>query len=567
MKAKQLKLIGFFLLVYILAISKPVSGNFNEAVDTLKISCSSEMYTVVSEWAKDFSENNSGVHLQVSNIDREKINSQMDDVNQLLFVKDNDEILNRTDLLWQILVTREIIVPVMNSSNPYKDVICSQGISLERFKQTLNNQELQSWGNLLSNQQETPVQICVSTNPTVQDAIKEILEPTNVKRENLIEKSEDEVLLFLNQNPNAIGFCKLSTLLDENMQTLLAGVSVIPIDKNSNGKIDFIENIYKDANDLRRGAWIGKYPKPFIQKGYSVAGSNFNSKTGVEFLNWVVYNGQQLAEQEGFSPLLYSEQRKSLAKLMINEPIEKIDQQIAQHEPFAITRTDIIILAVLIIGIALLVRTVWAQNRKVAVTIEPESGNNEVFDIDSLKVPKGLLYDKSHTWMHMKEDGAVRIGIDDFLQHITGPITRIKMLHVGDSIKKGEPFLSIVQNGKQLTIYSPISGKIQEQNIALDKNSSIINKSPYQTGWIYLIEPTNWVNEIRFYFMEKKYKEWITSEFQRLKDFMSYTIKPNDLPYAFSTLQDGGEIKTGVLEDFGPKVWEEFQVGFIDKPQ
>ena len=60
----------------------------------------------------------------------------------------------------------------------------------------------------------------------------------------------------------------------------------------------------------------------------------------------------------------------------------------------------------------------------------------------------------------MEQNGIVKVGIDDFLQHITGPITRIKMKNEGDKVKKGEQILSLIQNGKQLNIYAPVSGTI-----------------------------------------------------------------------------------------------------------
>ena len=68
----------------------------------------------------------------------------------------------------------------------------------------------------------------------------------------------------------------------------------------------------------------------------------------------------------------------------------------------------------------------------------------------------------------------------------------------GEKIKKGDIVLSLVQKGKQLNIYSPVSGTIKEQNKALLTNSSLINSSPYSDGWIYMIEPTNWLREIQF---------------------------------------------------------------------
>jgi glycine cleavage system H lipoate-binding protein len=156
------------------------------------------------------------------------------------------------------------------------------------------------------------------------------------------------------------------------------------------------------------------------------------------------------------------------------------------------------------------------------------------------------------------------MGIDDFLQHITGKITRIRMKSRGEKIRKGHPVLTIIQNGKQLNIHAPVSGTIKEQNKALSKNPSKVNESPYTDGWVYVIEPTNWLKESEFLIMWEKYKEWLKGEFSRLKDFVALSIKPN-AAYAH-LLQDGGAPKDGILENLGPEVWEDFQTNFLDQP-
>jgi glycine cleavage system H lipoate-binding protein len=189
-----------------------------------------------------------------------------------------------------------------------------------------------------------------------------------------------------------------------------------------------------------------------------------------------------------------------------------------------------------------------------------------VFDEKSIVVPKGLYYDKSHTWAFMETDGTVRIGIDDFLQHITGPVTRIKMEYPGEMIKKGEKIFSIIQNGKQLSIHSPISGTIKSQNEILAKNTLAINASPYYYGWVYLIEPSNWIRETQFMIMAEKYSEWLKNEFSRLKDFFAASLQANTAEYAHIALQDGGVFKDNILSDFGPEVWEDFQYEFLDSP-
>jgi glycine cleavage system H lipoate-binding protein len=223
----------------------------------------------------------------------------------------------------------------------------------------------------------------------------------------------------------------------------------------------------------------------------------------------------------------------------------------------------LIISAIILTGIIMDSTVRYLRRKKAAVQIANSVSQNAINE-NSLIIPKGLYFDKTHTWAFMDQNGVVKVGIDDFLQHITGPLTRIKMKNKGALVKKGEPILSIIQNGKQLNLYAPISGIIKEQNKTLDTNSSIINSAPYTDGWIYKIEPTNWLRENPLLFMADKYKEWLKNEFSRLKDFLAVTLKDDKEKYAQIILQDGGEIKDGTLSNFGPEVWEDFQTNIID---
>jgi glycine cleavage system H lipoate-binding protein len=189
---------------------------------------------------------------------------------------------------------------------------------------------------------------------------------------------------------------------------------------------------------------------------------------------------------------------------------------------------------------------------------------SKVFNEETIMIPKGMYYDKTHTWAFMEKNGLVKIGIDDFLLHITGSFTRIKMKNHGDKIVKGEALFSIIQNGKQLTINAPISGNIRSINDQLNEDASLISTSNFNEGWIYAIEPTNWVREIQFLFIAENYKEWLKNEFLRLKDFFANIRLANNAEYTTIILQDGGELKDNILAELGPEVWEDFQSKFIN---
>jgi glycine cleavage system H lipoate-binding protein len=196
----------------------------------------------------------------------------------------------------------------------------------------------------------------------------------------------------------------------------------------------------------------------------------------------------------------------------------------------------------------------------------PEQDLNPVPALNEITVssPEGLYYDKTHTWAFLERDGLVRLGIDDFLQHVTGTITRITMKEDGEFVRRGEKILTLIKFGKQLSLYSPVSGTIKARNLKLEENSSLVNTSPYADGWVYLVEPKNWLRELQFMWMGEKYREWLKDEFTRLRRFFEGTLKINHASLEYALLQDGGELRDNLLADQGPEIWEEFQRKFID---
>ena len=187
----------------------------------------------------------------------------------------------------------------------------------------------------------------------------------------------------------------------------------------------------------------------------------------------------------------------------------------------------------------------------------------EVVDDGNIAIPRGLYFDKTHTWAFMKKDGLVKIGIDDFLLHVTGLLSKVEMKNTGDKIKKGEHLLTIIQQGKHLKIYSPVTGTITAQNKDLMTHSGLLNSAPFTDGWIYTIEPTNWLLEIQFLNMADKYATWLKDEYLRLKDFFEAAVRIH-VPAFVMVLQDGGVLRDGILAELGPEVWEDFQTKFMD---
>ena len=181
----------------------------------------------------------------------------------------------------------------------------------------------------------------------------------------------------------------------------------------------------------------------------------------------------------------------------------------------------------------------------------------------SLRIPQGVFFSKFHTWAHLEKNGEARVGLDDLLIHITGNLKFTQVKQPGEKIKKGELLARIGYNGNTLKILSPVSGIVQETNAALTENPGVIKDDPYNLGWIYSIQPTNWKEDTNACYLAEDATNWAVRELERFKDFLAVsTAKLTPEPIGV-VLQDGGEIVEKPLEKFPKEIWDDFQKNFL----
>jgi glycine cleavage system H lipoate-binding protein len=282
------------------------------------------------------------------------------------------------------------------------------------------------------------------------------------------------------------------------------------------------------------------------------------NQSALGFMSFVTGAGQDYIKASGYSILSSTERKANM--LLLSNPVPPSDS--SKNVPFIPLSWILSLGAIILI---MLFAVFYNLKRTKRPTIEGEDiETTPALNENSILAPRGLYYDKTHTWAFMEPEGMVKIGIDDFIKHVTGPLTQLKLKSPGERVRKGERILTIIRDGKQLNLYSPISGFIRKQNESLLTTPSKISTAPFTEGWIYQIEPGNWMREASFMFMFEKYREWLEDEFVRLKDFLAASANSNTVVYQHIVLQDGGELKDNVLSDLGPEVWEDFQTRFID---
>ena len=532
-----------------------VTSGTSSKNELVTIQCSPDLYELASTWVAEYCRLNPG---KLVRIETSGPNSAAPGTTENLgFISSKAQSAPMSDKVWRMVIGRDIIVPVMNASNPYWNEISRTGFSPEKLAGIFNNPEKQNWNMLAGETNNAAMHIYMVNDNDTKTAVARFLKLNQFPATGISFGTSQQVAEAVQKDPYAIAFCKLVSVTEPVTQKLLDNVRLLPIDKNGNGTLDYMEDIYASADVFMRGVWIGKYPKALYTNIYVVSALPPENESELAFLSWVLAGGQQYMKSKGFIELAENESQLQLEK--INTPVLSVTPVSDASQSGLI----LFILAV-VIGLGLVIGVVVRSYRKQEYASPVFSDEPQSFSQDGVRLPKGLFFDKTHTWAFMEKDGNVTIGIDDFLQHVTGPITRVEMKNPGDKIKKGELLLSVIQSGKQLHVYSPVSGTIKKQNEVLKTDAGAMNLAPYAEGWVYQVEPSGWLKETQLMDMAGKYRLWIDNEFTRLKDFLASTLKPGSLEYSHAVMQDGGVLKEGVLAEFGPEVWDDFQTKFLD---
>ena len=103
------------------------------------------------------------------------------------------------------------------------------------------------------------------------------------------------------------------------------------------------------------------------------------------------------------------------------------------------------------------------------------------------EIRSNLKYTDTHEWLKLTGETA-KIGITDHAQSELTDIVFVELPQIGKEVKKGDE-LCVVESVKSVSeIFSPVSGKIVNVNKKLEDTPEIINKNPYDDGWLVEIK-------------------------------------------------------------------------------
>jgi glycine cleavage system H protein len=112
----------------------------------------------------------------------------------------------------------------------------------------------------------------------------------------------------------------------------------------------------------------------------------------------------------------------------------------------------------------------------------------------TFKVATDRFYNHEGVWA--KPEGKhVRIGLSDFLQQHSGDVAFAEIKPHGSRVTFGDEVAFIETIKVNISLTSPVSGKVVEVNPTMETAPEVINLDPYGIGWLAIIEATDWVTD------------------------------------------------------------------------
>jgi glycine cleavage system H protein len=121
--------------------------------------------------------------------------------------------------------------------------------------------------------------------------------------------------------------------------------------------------------------------------------------------------------------------------------------------------------------------------------------------------PGNLYYSDTHQWARV-EDAVATVGITHYAQDQLGDVVYVELPRVEEEATRGEPLGSVESVKAVADVNSPVTGRVVEVNTALDDEPELINKEPYDGGWLAKVELSD-PAEVRAMMGAQEYVQYI----------------------------------------------------------
>jgi phosphate transport system substrate-binding protein len=215
-----------------------------------------------------------------------------------------------------LAVTKDAVVPTINRTHPAIAELLARGITQQQAADIWVTGKITTWAALSGGKCTEPIHIFNRSDAC--GAAETWAQYMGKKQEDLTGFGvfgDPGVVEAVKKDPLGIGYNNVNFAYDAATKKPMDSIAVLPLDINGNGKIDPEESFYDNRDALTKAIATGQYPSPPARVLYLVSKGKPQDKALVEFLKWILTDGQAFVSEAGYVNLAPEMIQAELKKL------------------------------------------------------------------------------------------------------------------------------------------------------------------------------------------------------------------------------------------------------------
>ncbi|MBW2168042.1 MAG: glycine cleavage system protein H, partial [Deltaproteobacteria bacterium] len=122
--------------------------------------------------------------------------------------------------------------------------------------------------------------------------------------------------------------------------------------------------------------------------------------------------------------------------------------------------------------------------------------------------------------------GYIRIGMDDFALKLLGKADAFDLPLMGKELDQDNVGWGLRRKEYQADVLSPVDGVIMEVNSNVRENAKLVNKKPYEDGWLFMVRTPDIKDTVKRLMDDTGGMEWMNREVNRLENMIEEVAGP-----------------------------------------
>jgi phosphate transport system substrate-binding protein len=217
---------------------------------------------------------------------------------------------------WWVAVTKDAVVPTINEANPYLKDLTAKGVRRETFAEIWITETVKTWGQVLGTDAKDPIHVYTRSDACgAADTWAGYMGKKQEDLQGVGVYGDPGVTEAVKKDHLGIGYNNIGYAYDGKTKLPLAGIKVLPIDVNGNGKIDPEEDNYATRDAIIKAIDEGRYPSPPARDLHFVCKGAPSRELVREFIKWVLADGQKYVPESGYINLTAAKLVEQMAKV------------------------------------------------------------------------------------------------------------------------------------------------------------------------------------------------------------------------------------------------------------